>query len=270
MDCAEVAIIGVYSLIRVNNRHVEMNRRLPFFVVLTVHLIAVGCNPPVVSIPPTGQLPEHTAGLHRESISVPEVGTVKYAIRVDENYEKSVPAPIILVLHWGYAGSRPDAYTGADMLETFIDGVTEAGGIAIAPDAVGGDWRSADNERSAIWLLQSAMKTYNIDSTQVYVTGFSMGGEGTWFLAGRHQDLFTGAIPVAAPVTGITELKIPVYAVHSRNDEIASYSSAKSHTDAAKSAGGTVELKTITGLTHYDAGSYGSHVAEGVKWIRSN
>ncbi len=247
-----------------------MDCRTPIYITVGVLLAAAGCTPPVVSIPPAGELPELSAGLHRESISVPEVGNVKYAIRVDDSYAKSVPAPVVLVLHWGYAGSRPDAFTGADMLETFIDGVTEIGGIAIAPDAVGGDWRSADNERSAIWLLQSAMKTYNIDETQVYVTGFSMGGEGTWFLAGRHQELFTGAIPVAAPVTGTTEWRIPVYAVHSRDDEIASYSGAKSHTDAIAAAGGTVQLKTIDGLTHYDAGSYGSHVAEGVKWIRGN
>jgi len=229
----------------------------------------VGCAPSVVTIPETGSIPKLDAGKHRESISVPDVGDVKCTIRVDDSYHSSKPCPLVLVLHYGYEGSRPDAYTGADMMNTFIDGLREIGGIAIAPDAVGGDWRSAANERSAIWLVKSAMNTYNIDPSQVYVTGYSMGGEGTWHIAGRHQDLFTGAIPVAAPVTGTTEWSLPVYVIHSSRDEIVPFRSAKRHADAIEAAGGQIKFKTASG-SHYDAGAYGSHVTEGVKWIRTH
>lgn len=239
------------------------------FVMAGVSFLVAGCAPTAVSIPAAGKLPDLGAGVHRESISVPEVGTVKCAIRVDGSYNSSTPAPLVLVLHYGYEGSKPDAYTGADMMETFMDAVREIGGIAIAPDAVGGDWRSANNERSAVWLVKSAMNTYNIDANQVYVTGYSMGGEGTWHVAGRHQDLFTGAIPVAAPVTGTTQWKIPVYAIHSSQDEVVPYSTAKRHTASIEEAGGTIHFKTASGLTHYDAGGYGSHVTEGVRWIRA-
>lgn len=234
-----------------------------------VSVWVVGCAPTVVSIPAAGKLAERGVGIHRESMSVPEVGTVKYAIRVDDSYNRSTPVPLVLVLHYGYEGSEPDAYTGADMMETFMDAVREIGGIAIAPDAVGGDWRSANNERSAVWLVKSAMNTYNIDANQVYVTGYSMGGEGTWHVAGRHQDLFTGAIPVAAPVTGTTQWKIPVYAIHSSQDDVVPYSSAKRHAASIEAADGTIQFKTARGLTHYDAGGYGSHVTEGVRWIRA-
>lgn len=239
------------------------------FTLAGVAFLAAGCAPAVVSIPESGKLPELAAGVHRESISVPEVGSVKCAIRVDDSYDSSKPAPLVLVLHYGYEGSRPEAFTGADMMEAFMDAVDEIGGIAIAPDVVGGDWTSASNERSAVWLVKSAMKTYNIDASQVYVTGYSMGGEGTWHVAGRHQDLFTGAIPVAAPVTGTTQWKIPVYAIHSSQDDIVPYSSAKRHTDSIKQAGGTIQFKTASGLSHYDTGAYGAHVTEGVKWIRT-
>lgn len=234
-----------------------------------VSFLVAGCAPAFVSIPASGKLAERGVGIHRESMSVPDAGTVKYAIRVDESYSSSTSAPLVLVLHYGYEGSKPDAYTGADMMKTFMDAVREIGGIAIAPDAVGGDWRSARNERSAVWLVNSAMNTYNIDANQVYVTGYSMGGEGTWHVAGRHQDLFTGAIPVAAPVTGTTEWKIPVYAIHSSQDEVVPYSSAKKHAASIEAADGTIQFKTASGLTHYDAGSYGSYVTEGVRWIRA-
>ena len=231
--------------------------------------LLAGCAPAVVSIPAAGKIPDPGAGVHRESISVPDVGTVKYAIRVDRSYDSSTPAPLFLVLHYGYEGSKPDDYTGGDMMDTFMEAVREVGGIAIAPDVVGGDWKSTDNERSAIWLVKSAMESFNIDASQVYVTGYSMGGQGTWHIAGRHQDLFTGAIPVAAPVTGTTQWSIPVYSIHSSRDDVVPYSRAKSHAESIEAAGGTIEFITAKGLTHYDAGGYGSHVANGVKWIRA-
>ena len=235
-----------------------------------VSLGLAGCGSSAAPIPATGKLPVLQAGLHRKSISVPNVGAVKCAIRIDESYTQSTPAPLVLVLHYGYDGSRPDAYTGADMMETFGAAVREIGGVAIAPDVVGGDWRSAMNESAAVWLVKSAMNTYNIDAKQVYVTGYSMGGEGTWHIAGRHQDLFTGAIPVAAPVTGTTQWKIPVYAIHSSQDQIVSYADAKQHAASIEAAGGKIQFKTVTGLTHYAAGGYGAHVVAGVKWIRLN
>ena len=215
------------------------------------------------------KLPDLGAGTHLESISVPDVGQVNYAIRVDDSYDSTKPAPLVLVLHHGYQGPKPKAYTGAGMLEKFKGSVQEIGGIAIAPDVVGSDWRHTSNEQSAVWLVQSAMKTYNIDATQVYVIGFSMGGAGTWHIAGGHQDLFTAAIPVAAPVTGTTQWKIPVYAIHSEQDEIVSYSAAKKHATSIKADGGTIQFITVNGLTHFNISSYDSYVIEGVKWLRA-
>ena len=171
-------------------------------------------------------------------------------------------------LHYGYDGNKPDPFTGADMVESFMDAVREVGGIAIAPDVTGGDWTYSNNERNAVWLVKSAMNTYNIDANQVYVMGFSMGGEGAWHIGGRHQDLFTGVIPVAAPVTGTTLWKIPVYAIHSSRDEVVSYSAAKRHAESIAAAGGKIEFDSIDDLTHFETGAYSSYAAKGVRWLR--
>jgi len=244
-----------------------MNRMI---VLACVSFLLIGCAPAVVAIPEPQQMLQLAAGNHRETISVPDVGSVKCAIRIDESaFDASTPTPLVLVLHYGYEGSKPSAFTGDDMLDVFAGAVREIGGIAIAPDVVGGDWTSEKNERSAVWLVESFMKTYDIDPSQVYVTGYSMGGEGVWHLAGRHQDLFTGAIPVAAPVAGGTDWKIPVYAIHSSKDEIVSFKRAKRHAGKVEANGGTIKFTSVKGLTHYDAAGYGSHVIEGVKWIRA-
>lgn len=56
-------------------------------------------------------------------------------------------------------------------------------------------WNTVEGERFAITLLEMAKRTHDIDPDRVFTAGFSMGGTGSWFLAGRHPDLFAGAMP---------------------------------------------------------------------------
>jgi len=243
-------------------------RHLPLLWIASL-LLALGCQPPgPVTIPAAGKLPKLAAGTHQETVEVPGVGSVKYTIDIPADDGSGRPVPLVLALHYGYNGSVPDAYTGAGMIDDFRPGLADLKAIVIAPDVLGGDWTDAENEQAAVWLVQSAMQTYAVDPKRVIVTGFSMGGAGTWFIGSRHQDVFTAAIPVAAPVEGSTEWKIPVYAIHSQQDEIVSYSAAKKHAEAIKSKGGKVEFKTVSGLTHYDTGSYAGYVGEGLKWLQ--
>ena len=207
-------------------------------------------------------------GVHKKTADVPGVGNVRYAIEVPVGYDGSTPAPLVLALHYGYNGNTPEPYTGEGMIDDFRSGLAGLGAIVIAPDCLGGDWTDAKNEQAAVWLTQSVSQTYAVDPKRIVITGYSMGGAGTWFIGSRHQDLFTGAIPVAAPVEGSTEWKIPVYAIHSQQDEIVSYSAAKKHTAAIQGAGGKAELKTVSRLTHYDSPSYAPHVGDGVKWLQ--
>ncbi|MDJ0974574.1 MAG: dienelactone hydrolase family protein [Planctomycetota bacterium] len=56
-------------------------------------------------------------------------------------------------------------------------------------------WNSVHGERFLLTLIELAKTRYEIDPDRVYAMGFSMGGTGSWFLAGRHPDLLAGAIP---------------------------------------------------------------------------
>lgn len=242
-------------------------KRIPLLLVF----LSLGCGARgPVAIPEAAELKKLPAGTHKETADVPGVGKVKYTIAIPPGYDGQTPVPLVLALHFGYDGSKPDPYTGGEMIDAFRPGLSGLNAIMIAPDALGGSWTDARNEQSAVWLTQSAMKTYNIDKKKVLVTGYSLGGEGAWFIGSRHQDLFTGAIPVAAPIAGgNVDWKIPVYVIHSDKDQIVSYASAKRQADALKAKGAKVEFKTISGLTHYQTNSYGPYVGDGVKWLQA-
>jgi predicted peptidase len=243
-------------------------RRLPFLLVLAVSLGCGGRAP--VTIPEAAELKKLQPGTHQQTADVPGIGSVKYTIEIPGSYDGKTPVPLVLALHYGYDGAKPEPYTGKGMIDAFRPGLAGLNAIVLAPDALGGDWKDAKNETAAVWLTKSAMKTYAIDSKKVVITGYSLGGEGTWFIGSRHQDLFTGAIPVAAPVAGgDVEWKIPVYVIHSDKDDIVSYSSAKKHADAVKGKGAKLEFKTVTGLTHYQTSAYGTHVGDAVRWLQA-
>jgi hypothetical protein len=72
------------------------------------------------------------------------------------------------------------------------------GAVGIYPQGiklVHDTWNTVHGERFVLSLLDIAKVQYDADTDHVYVMGFSMGGSGSWFFAGRHADLFAGAAP---------------------------------------------------------------------------
>jgi pimeloyl-ACP methyl ester carboxylesterase len=56
-------------------------------------------------------------------------------------------------------------------------------------------WNTVHGERFVLTLIEIAKAQYQVDPDRVYVMGFSMGATGSWHMAGRHPDLFAGALP---------------------------------------------------------------------------
>lgn len=222
---------------------------------------------PKVRIPnPTG-LPNRGVGTNRQSIEVPGVGKVNYTIHVPRSYDPKDDVPLILVLHYGYDGPTPKPFTGGEMIDTFRSGLGNRA-ILLAPDVVGGDWTDPQNELAAVWLAKCATRTFTIDPKRIWVTGYSMGGQGAWWIADRHQDFFTGAIPVAGVLADEKNpWEIPVFVIHSQADQVVSFSGVKQHVESLRSQGAAVEFKELSKPTHYQTSEYARYVGDGVKWL---
>jgi hypothetical protein len=106
--------------------------------------------------------------------------------------------PLIIYLH---GGSR----RGNDLIKLYADGIPdqlyrgrEFPFIIIAPQCPEHIRWSTDN-----WfenLYKEVNDKYRIDTNRVYLTGFSLGGAGTWYIAAKYPDKFAAI----APMSGFT------------------------------------------------------------------
>jgi hypothetical protein len=95
--------------------------------------------------------------------------------------------------------------------------------------------------------------TLQIDSTTIFLTGFSQGGYGTFDAITRHPHKFKAAMPVAGG--GYTEMAatikhLPLWAFHGSDDDIIPLSCSQEMVTAINEAGGNATLTTLQGAEH--------------------
>ena len=205
--------------------------------------------------------------VHRRTLVVPEVGTITYGISVPDDYDPSQARPLVLSLHPGEFAP----YYGARFMVAIVSpGLTNLRAIIVAPDCPSRAWSDPVAERAVMALLQSVLAEYTIDRRRILVTGYSMGGRGTWFMESRHADLFTGAIVMAGsprdePLDRLGA--IPTYVIHSRADERVPFEPAERTTRELEKLGRVVRFEALEGLAHYDMGGFVESLKRAERWI---
>jgi len=95
-------------------------------------------------------------------------------------------------------------------------------------------------------LVTELIGSYNLDPGRVYVTGFSMGGDGTWALGIAHPEQFAALLPVSRwyrKYDLVCALKaLPVHVYQSELDEVVPAPIAKKMTADLEVCGGNVQL----------------------------
>jgi pimeloyl-ACP methyl ester carboxylesterase len=59
-------------------------------------------------------------------------------------------------------------------------------------------------EQDVLRVITDLRRAYPVDPDRIYLTGYSMGGEGTWSIGLRHPSLFAALVPVCATVHGVS------------------------------------------------------------------
>ena len=227
----------------------------------------------LVSGAPGIQLSAQTRAAPRVTETVFELAggqEMLYAISLPAGYDGSSgdPRPLILALH---PGGRA-RYYGSDFMRQIVDPALRGwGAVIVAPDVPSRSWANEDSEQAVLALLDDVLENHTIDRTRILVTGFSMGGRGTWYMATRHADFFTGAIAMAASrgddsLDGLGAM--PVHLIHSPDDEVVPYGPAAATAQLLAERGHPVQMIRLAGASHYMMGDYVAPLRAAGEWMK--
>jgi predicted peptidase len=209
-----------------------------------------GGNPPL-SVP----VESRTTGFIHKIYRGPDRVESKYVVFVPHDYDGKSSAPAILFLH----GAGQVGKNGLDQID---GGLGEAirkreqtfPFITIFPQAQEGSW-SADSPDGirAMVILDEVQKAYRVDAQRTYLTGYSMGGEGTWSLAAVHPSRWAAIVPLCPSEnrSAATKLKhIPCWCFQGDRDGIDTLNATRRMVQAIQSAGGRVIFVEYPGVGH--------------------
>lgn len=213
-------------------------------------------------------------GVHELELEREGAETVLYTLSLPEGFEPETPRPLVVALHYG---GRDRDHFGRGVLTGLVEPAFRSlGAIIAAPDAIDGGWNSDAAAQAVVDLIDDLSARYPIDTSRTVLTGYSLGGIGTWSIASRHPDRFSAAVPIAgAPRLEAEEhlrafTKLPVYAIHSRQDTVVAPGPTEEAFDKLDAWGApNARLVLLSGITHYEVPAFVPHLREAVDWIRA-
>jgi predicted peptidase len=196
--------------------------------------------------------------------------TLRYRLLYPLHYNKHKRYPLVLFLHGaGQRGTDNEVpLTGVPKALTDTSGRERYPCFIFVPQCPKNDvWvkfphfpkdiqttelptRSA---RAVLAALDSLIWQLPVDRTRVYITGYSMGGEGAFDLLTRRPHLFAAAIPVSSVAdTAKANLiyQTPVWAFHGDQDEVNDVNYSRLMIDALKKYKGSPIYTEYPGLKH--------------------
>jgi pimeloyl-ACP methyl ester carboxylesterase len=115
------------------------------------------------------------------------------------DYDPARPSPLVIYLH-GYHPVNPPYvrwWLSDSRHDVRADGY---GVIYLEPHGRSNTFYLGMGERDVLRCLELAKQQLHVDDDRVYMVGESMGGDGAWYVATRHPDLFAAVVPVYGAV----------------------------------------------------------------------
>jgi predicted peptidase len=194
-----------------------------------------------------------------------------YRLLVPKNYARTIKYPLVLFLHGSDergTDNKKQLYVGLDVFAS--EAMTERYQCFIAAPQCPTDMKWADVDwkadrhtmrdiptealAMAIELVRELPKEFSIDTSRVYVTGYSMGGYGSWEAIQRRPDLFAAAVPVCGggdESQAARIARIPVWAFHGALDQIVKVARSRNMVNSIVMAGGMPRYTEYPDINHF-------------------
>jgi len=199
--------------------------------------------------------------------------TYRYQVFVPASYVPTQRWPVILFLHGaGERGSDGYVQTQVGLAPAIRQNPTRFPAIAVFPQATPDSSWTGTLARVAMMALDQTVREYQTDPSRVYLTGLSMGGNGTWYIAYRNPKRFAAIAPIcgwispqfwkaADPVVPADSGEIyaafgrqlrqtPTWIFHGEVDPVVPVDESRKTFAALQSAGAQVQYTEVPGTGH--------------------
>ena len=146
--------------------------------------------------------------------------------------------------------------------------------ILVSPQCPEQDgWGSETQLQLLTELLDHIESQHPVDSSQIFLTGLSMGGYGCWALAARNPDRFAAVAPICGggdPAWATSLKSVPIWAFHGTDDRVVPLEKSETMVNAIRAAGGT--QVRLTKLEHIGHNSWSAAYAtpELYEWMQQS
>jgi poly(3-hydroxybutyrate) depolymerase len=189
----------------------------------------------------------------------PVAARYDYLTYLPKDYEREAVArwPAIIFLHGGSSRGNDLKRVKAGGIPDWIERGKELPFIVIAPQCpIDKRWETDD------WfdILYSEITTrYRIDTSRIYLTGLSLGGSGTWYVAMKHPSTFAAIAPISGKTSHIQFILdsagslagLPIWIFHGKDDEIVDVKETRDIVGRLDQCNVSYSLSILDGRKHW-------------------
>jgi predicted peptidase len=235
-----------------------------FLLVLMISIIIMNCSSNSTNSPGDEEVIE-------SSLKLSDNTNLLYSLFLPAGFDKnSSGTSLIVSLHYGWSGQM-SAYYGKELVNELIKpALGKSGSIIVAPDCPGTEWTNYKSETAIIELINYLKKEYKIDSNKIVVTGFSLGGQGTWYMIGNYPKVFCAGIVISgmAEESWITDIKNkPLYVIHSLKDEVFPFLEVQKIITLVQKQDTLLNFVPVIGISHYETAKFLPALQDAAPWL---
>ncbi|HEX8283499.1 MAG TPA: prolyl oligopeptidase family serine peptidase [Pyrinomonadaceae bacterium] len=186
------------------------------------------------------------SGFLKRTVTVGD-GQRGYRVYIPENFDPKKKYPVVLFLHgsrqWGEDNEGqlgfglPAMMRPGGRVETKLEPKLLSSFIGVFPQSRPETPWSGEMAEYAVKALDQTVGEFKADGRRLYVTGFSLGGYGSWYVAAKYPGKFAAIVPVGGNIKIPASFPRPYLEKFIPPDMLALYDAGDPHAAFIKAAG---------------------------------
>ena len=159
--------------------------------------------------------------------------------------------PLLLFLHGAGEPGSDLKHVGDHGLNDILERLPEPT-LVLAPQCPE-DTRWTDKLAALETLIGDTAATFPVDPARIYLTGLSLGGQVTWYLAARAAERFAALVPICGrsnPAEAERLGSLPIWVFHGDSDDTVPLAESTTMVRVLKETGNDAKLTVFPATAH--------------------